>query len=111
MERLVSDDALLKRLEIFASLSEAEKSLLSNLTRVVRTVAARMNLLLEGERPEHLHLIVDGWAARYKILADGSRQIVAFLLRHREPEIIGLLRREPADRVVLIERSALARLP
>ena len=27
-----------------------------------------------------MHLIIEGWAARYKILRDGSRQIVAFLL-------------------------------
>ena len=74
------DNALLKRLGIFASLSEAEKAMLDNLTGDVRTVAVRTNILRDGERPEHLHLIVEGWAARYKILANGSRQIVAFLI-------------------------------
>jgi CRP-like cAMP-binding protein len=31
-------------------------------------------------RPENLHLIVQGWAARYKMLPDGSRQMLAILI-------------------------------
>ena len=74
------ESALLKKLEIFASLSEAERTMFGTLSKDVRTVAARRNIIRDGERPEHLHLIVEGWAARYKLLADGSRQIVAFLI-------------------------------
>lgn len=76
----MTDNALLKKLGIFASLTDAEKAMLGNLTGDVRTVAARKNILRDGERPEYLHLIVEGWAARYKLLPDGSRQIVAFLI-------------------------------
>lgn len=45
-----------------------------------RQVPARRNIIREGDRPEHVHLILDGWAARYKILPDGARQITAFLI-------------------------------
>jgi CRP-like cAMP-binding protein len=34
----------------------------------------------EGEQPKFVHLVVDGWACRYKALPDGRRQIVAFFV-------------------------------
>jgi CRP-like cAMP-binding protein len=71
---------LLARLGTFADLSIDEKELLANLTADVRPFKARDHIIREGERPDQVHLIVDGWAAREKILPDGSRQIVAFLL-------------------------------
>ena len=44
------------------------------------TVPAKRDIISEGDRPDHVHVIIEGWAARYKTLQDGSRQIVAFLL-------------------------------
>jgi CRP-like cAMP-binding protein len=41
---------------------------------------ARRNIIREGDRPDHVHLMVEGWAARYKLLPDGARQITAFLI-------------------------------
>jgi CRP-like cAMP-binding protein len=41
---------------------------------------ARRNIIREGDRPEYIHLVVEGWAARYKLLPDGARQITAFLI-------------------------------
>ncbi len=34
----------------------------------------------EGDKPAHIHLILDGWACRYKSLPDGRRQTVALLI-------------------------------
>jgi CRP-like cAMP-binding protein len=36
---------------------------------------ANQYLVREGERPGHVHLVLEGWAARYKLLPDGRRQI------------------------------------
>lgn len=72
--------ALHRKLSNFADLDSEEITLLAEATTDVRTTEARHDIISEGERPEHLHLIVDGWATRYKILPDGSRQITAFLL-------------------------------
>ncbi len=46
----------------------------------VREVPRGLNLVREGERVERVHLILSGWAARYKLLPSGSRQITALLL-------------------------------
>lgn len=72
--------ALIARLETVADLSDDDRASLSALCRDVRPIPAKRNIISEGERPEHTHLIVDGWAARYKLLADGARQIVALLI-------------------------------
>jgi CRP-like cAMP-binding protein len=39
--------------------------------------ATRQDIVTAGSRPGHSSLIVEGFAARYKLLADGSRQITA----------------------------------
>lgn len=38
------------------------------------------NILLEGHNSPHLYTLLDGWAFRYKALADGRRQILSFAL-------------------------------
>lgn len=43
-------------------------------------MAARRDIIKEGERPNSVHLILSGFACRYKITAGGTRQIVALLL-------------------------------
>jgi CRP-like cAMP-binding protein len=38
-------------------------------------------LLRSGESSSRLHVVLDGWAARYKLLPDGRRQITALYVR------------------------------
>jgi CRP-like cAMP-binding protein len=68
------------KLEAMAPLGEEDRVALADLCDSSRDMTARRNVIREGERPEHVHLVVEGWAARYKLLPDGSRQITAFLL-------------------------------
>ena len=76
----VPTSALLRKLRIFAELSSEEVALLNDITRDVRTTSTKRDIISEGAKPEHLHLIVQGWAVRYKVLSDGTRQITAFLI-------------------------------
>lgn len=46
----------------------------------VRSHRAKGDLIKEGDRPDHVFLLVEGWAYRYKILHDGKRQIMAYLV-------------------------------
>lgn len=46
----------------------------------VRELAARRDLVREGEKPHAVNVVLDGWACRYKQLPDGRRQIVSFFL-------------------------------
>lgn len=74
------DSVLTLRLEVYTRLSEQDKTAIQRISRTTRDIAARRDLIREGEKPRFVHLILDGWAYRYKTLPDGRRQIVAFFL-------------------------------
>ena len=71
---------LIAKLQTVAELAEDDLKALDDLCGDAREVGARRHVIREGDRPDHVHLVVDGWAARYKLLPDGARQITALLL-------------------------------
>ena len=73
-------DYLIAKLAAVADLSPDDERAVHAVWRNAREVAARRTILSEGEQPDHVHIMVEGWAARSKTLPDGSRQITAFLL-------------------------------
>lgn len=73
-------DALIRKLESYESLSEHDRVVLDALLPKVRQVAARTDLILPGTAPETVHLILNGFACRYKVLPNGRRQIIALLV-------------------------------
>ena len=67
--------------EIFTKLSQQDRSLVDELAaNTVRVVAARRDLIREGDKPRGVILILDGWACGYKQLPDGRRQVTSFLI-------------------------------
>jgi CRP-like cAMP-binding protein len=68
------------KLQAFTRLSPDDVAALQRLSRNVRTIEARRDLVREGEAPVQVHLILKGWACRYKSLPDGKRQIVSLLI-------------------------------
>jgi CRP-like cAMP-binding protein len=73
-------DRFIAKLSAASPLPREDEDELAGLCANVRIIDARHDIISEGERPDHVHIVLDGWAARYKILADGSRQITAFLI-------------------------------
>ena len=73
-------NALIRKLESFGPLPDADKDLIASLTISAKTVESCTDIIREGETPNEVNLIVDGFAYRYKSLANGDRQIVAYLL-------------------------------
>jgi len=71
---------LLTKLESVARLGAEEREAVETLCSDIRVLGARRNIIREGDRPDHIHLVLEGWAARYKLLPDGARQITAFLI-------------------------------
>ena len=72
--------AVASKLEAFTKLSADDRQALLNVTTNTRFVDARRDLISEGDRPRFVHLVMDGWGARYKTLPDGKRQIVSLFL-------------------------------
>lgn len=72
---------LIRKLEQFTRLSAEDKEALETAASGhVRQYRPREDVIREGDRPRQVNLILDGWACRYKMLEDGRRQIMAFLL-------------------------------
>ena len=71
---------LTRKLEAFAPLSEADRHLLDAVIREARDVGSREDLIREGDAPGDVRLILAGFACRYKRLAGGRRQIMAYLV-------------------------------
>lgn len=84
------------------ALSDAEMNLLASALTAGRRVAPGQEIVVEGSRPSTSTLLVDGFAARYKMMADGGRQITAihisgdfvdlhaFLLKEMDHGIVAL---------------------
>ncbi len=73
-------DALIQKLESFEELTDSDRKALRALVPRLRQVGAHQDLIHEGDVPGDVHLILDGYACRYKMLPDGQRQIMAFFV-------------------------------
>ncbi|HEV7440258.1 MAG TPA: Crp/Fnr family transcriptional regulator [Methylobacterium sp.] len=75
------DHPIIRRLEGFTRLSQDDKRALREAaSERVRRLGPREDIIVEGDPPRDVNLILDGWACRYKTLEDGRRQIIAFFL-------------------------------
>ncbi len=103
--------ALIAKLESGARLAEEDRSALAVLCENSREMGARRNIIREGERPDHVHLIIEGWAARYKLLADGTRQITAFLIPGDFCDLHVTILGEMDHSIITLTRAKVAYIP
>jgi CRP-like cAMP-binding protein len=73
-------DAFIARLRGSGSLRPADEARLRAACRQARRYPAGHDLIREGDDPGPVFVIIDGWVARYKLLQDGTRQIIAFMM-------------------------------
>lgn len=69
-----------RKLMGYAELSADDIAALDAACSVTVKIGADRILVREGDSPSDVLAILDGWACRYKILIDGSRQILGFLM-------------------------------
>ena len=71
---------LIQKLEHGADLNEEDRVKLRSVSAKTRQVNSHKDIITEGDRPDDVRLVMSGFAYRYKILADGNRHIVAYLV-------------------------------
>jgi CRP-like cAMP-binding protein len=71
---------LVHKLDCYVRLTEADRLCLVDALGPGRLIAARTDIIHEGDDPRAINVILDGWACRYRQFANGRRQIVALLL-------------------------------
>lgn len=85
--RMPAPEPAILRLEALSPLDGEARDLLNDAVARARTLKPRSEIIVEGEQIKEPMLILDGWAARVRHLADGRRQILGFLL---PGDLIGL---------------------
>ncbi len=70
----------IQRMRRLADLTANDAMVLASITSHPRRYAARHDLIREGDRPGPMFVVLEGWVCRYKILPNGTRQIMAFLI-------------------------------
>ncbi len=74
----IQESPLARKLGAFVVLSDVELTVMSDLYRRRRAFPAGRDLLLEGQAGQSAYILASGWVCSYKLLANGSRQIVDF---------------------------------
>jgi CRP-like cAMP-binding protein len=105
------DSPLVAKLETLAPLSAEDREALEALGENARDMGARRNIIREGDRPDHVHLMVEGWAARYKLLPGGARQITAFLIPGDFCDLHVTILAEMDHSIATLTRSKVAYIP
>ncbi len=111
MQKHDLDNPFVAKLEHGAQLTSADRAKLRKIADSSRMVEARTTLIREGEEPRGAYLVLDGIACRCKILQDGSRQILAYLLPgdicHSDRKVVG----EMDHSVATISECAIVDIP
>lgn len=69
------------RLQTYAELTASDRTTIQSLIEQRhRFVAARRDVVSEGQAPRYINVVIDGWGCRYKHLPDGRRQVLALML-------------------------------
>ena len=82
--------ALIRKLESIAPLAPEERAALQRLPMRLKTVAAGQDIVSEGDTPSECCLLVEGFACRYNVTAQGKRQILSFHISGDMPDLQSL---------------------
>jgi CRP-like cAMP-binding protein len=110
-ECLGARNPLVVKLQSVSDLDPQDVTELEAICADAREIGARRNIIREGDRPDHVHLMVEGWAARYKLLPDGGRQITAFLIPGDFCDIHVTILGEMDHSIAAIGRTRVAYIP
>lgn len=80
MKGMAIYNPLANKLRGFTDLFPDDHAMLNEMVTSPVRQRAHTDIISEGDRPTNVIIMLEGWAYRYKVLADGSRQIMAYLL-------------------------------
>lgn len=102
--------ALVRKLGYPVDLSREDLDALMRAIEDIREVPARTTLIEEGDRPDYVHVVLDGFAYRYKQLADGGRQIIAWLVAGDICDLHVAILEEMDHTVATVSQSRIGRM-
>src|SRR5688500_11867416 len=81
---------LFRKLRSISPLSEDEKHCLLTLPLSAKSMGADQDIVREGDRPSECCLVIEGFTCRYKLTAEGKRQIFSFHIAGDIPDLQSL---------------------
>lgn len=72
--------ALIRKLETFAELTDEEQRALQEAVGPTRSYGTHEDLIREGDQSSGVPVVISGFACRHKMLPDGRRQIIGYFL-------------------------------
>ncbi|MHC2021376.1 helix-turn-helix domain-containing protein [Methylobacterium sp. CM6247] len=76
----LSDNPFIRKLESLAPLSDADRTMLERISGKPCSVPAHTDLVREGDKPDGVFLVMEGFVCRQKHQSNGLSQIMAYLL-------------------------------
>jgi len=104
-------DVLYRKLSHFTDLTEQDRRAIDLLTADRFDMPARHTLVQQGERPSDVYLLLEGWGYRYKILPDGGRHILAYLVPGDLCDIHIFILKAMDHTLALLSRATVAVIP
>lgn len=78
--QIACSECPLRRLATFRDFSRSELAFVADFKKGELSVDRGASLLIEGAHNPHLYTVLSGWGFRYKMLVDGRRQIVNYIM-------------------------------
>jgi len=101
---------LITKLEHFLPLPDQDKEWLNGLVLRSEEFPANSDIIREGEMPAGVFVVIAGHACRYKILSDGSRQILDFMFPGDKTELYSLLLKASDHGIFTLGPTTIARI-
>lgn len=104
-------EALVARLSYYSQLGDGDRATLLALGGKVRNFSANAEIIGAGQRMDAVLVMREGWAARYKELEDGRRQILNILLPGDIFDLQVLVAAEADHGVLAVTQGSLYAIP
>jgi len=102
---------LLRKLGSIADLSDDEREAVLGLPMTVKVFETDVDIVRDGDRPSDCSLVLNGFVCRYKILPDGTRQIMGFYIPGDIPDLQSLHLDVMDHSVSALVKSSVALIP
>lgn len=80
LQEIALKSALQRKLSAFMRFAEGDMERLARLEDATQTFPSSFEMIGQGDRFEWVYVVRSGWGMRFKLLADGERQIINFVL-------------------------------
>lgn len=104
-------ELLIRKMESICQLSDEDREGLRAITGTLVDVRPYDDIVRDGDRPDTVCIVVEGFLCRYKLVNDGKRQIMAFYIPGDTPDTLSLFIERMDHSLCALVPSTILRVP